>query len=116
MAHPVVHFEIAGRDGRKLAGFYRSVFEWQIDFDSPIKDYGYVHTAGDSSVQGGIREEKDGPAETIFYVRVPDLAAALDRVTKAGGKVLQPPIEVPGVVTFALFADPEGNRMGMVKG
>jgi hypothetical protein len=32
-----------------------------------------------------------------------------------GGKTIQPPTSVPGGVTFALFADPEGHVVGLVK-
>jgi predicted enzyme related to lactoylglutathione lyase len=40
----------------------------------------------------------------------------LDRVVSLGGRVVLPPTEVPGVVTFALFKDPAGNLMGLIKG
>ena len=47
---------------------------------------------------------------------MPDLAAARALVEVAGGKTVLGPTEVPGVVTFALFKDPDGNLMGLVKG
>ena len=30
-AHPVVHFEILGKNQQLLEAFYRDVFHWQID-------------------------------------------------------------------------------------
>jgi predicted enzyme related to lactoylglutathione lyase len=51
-----------------------------------------------------------------IYVQVPDLQAALDQAVALGGKVLMPPTEIPGVVTLAMFADPEGNVIGLTKG
>ena len=33
-----------------------------------------------------------------------------------GGKVLMPPTEIPNVVTLAMFADPDGNAIGLIKG
>ncbi len=50
-----------------------------------------------------------------FYVAVPDLAACLAKAESLGGKTLVPPTEIPGMVTFALFQDPEGNPIGLVK-
>jgi len=53
---------------------------------------------------------------TTFYVQVPDLQATLDQAVAKGGKVVMPPMEIPGMVTLAQFADPEGNLVGLVKG
>jgi predicted enzyme related to lactoylglutathione lyase len=52
----------------------------------------------------------------VLYVQVPDLQAALDRIAAAGGQTVHPPTEVPGIITFALFKDPAGNLLGLVKG
>jgi predicted enzyme related to lactoylglutathione lyase len=46
---------------------------------------------------------------------VDDAQAALDNIEGLGGKTVQPPVQVPGGVTFALFADPEGHLVGLVK-
>ena len=51
-----------------------------------------------------------------FYVAVPDLAVCLKKVESMGGKTLVPPTEIPNMVTFAMFQDPEGNAVGIVKG
>jgi hypothetical protein len=32
-----------------------------------------------------------------------------------GGKIVMPVTEVPGMVTYAMFSDPEGNMVGIVK-
>ena len=45
-----------------------------------------------------------------------DLQAYLDRAESLGGKTLMPPTEIPGIVTLAMFADPEGNVTGMILG
>ena len=50
-----------------------------------------------------------------FYVRVADPAAILARAEALGGRVVMPPTDVPGNVTFARFADPEGNVIGIVR-
>ena len=108
---PVGYFEIAGPDAAKLAAFYRTVFAWEIKAGA-FPDYFDIGSASPASPRGGIRQEKS--AERVLYIRVPDLQLALDRVVKEGGKVLIPPTKVPGVVDFALFEDPEGNRMGVI--
>ena len=49
------------------------------------------------------------------FVQVPDLQATLDKAIASGATVLMPPTEIPGTVTLATFADPEGNVMGLTK-
>lgn len=49
-----------------------------------------------------------------FYVGVDDPQAALDNVTRLGGRVVVPVTDV-GVVVLALFADPEGHVIGLVR-
>jgi predicted enzyme related to lactoylglutathione lyase len=51
---------------------------------------------------------------TIFYVQVDDVQAYLDKAASLGGKMLVPPVEIP-TGTFAWFADPEGNTIGLFK-
>ena len=50
----------------------------------------------------------------MFYVDVEDVQAALDKAVELGGKMLVPPIRIP-TGTFAWFADPDGNTIGLLK-
>ena len=50
----------------------------------------------------------------MFYVDVEDVKAALDKATELGGKTLVGPIAIP-TGTFAWFADPDGNTIGLLK-
>ena len=50
-----------------------------------------------------------------FYVEVADPTTALDKATSLGGKTLLEPMQVPGGPLIAMFADPEGNQIGLVK-
>ena len=100
---PVVFFDIAGPDAAKLKGFYSENFGWTID------DANGITTPG---LKGEIRED---PAETLIYLAVSDTDAALKKIVTAGGTVVLPRTVVPKLVTFALFNDPAGNRMGLVE-
>jgi predicted enzyme related to lactoylglutathione lyase len=112
MGAPVAFFEIAGPDGEALAKFYSAAFDWKIDA-SRVPGYGYVETGVAGGVRGGIRKD---PPDKVLYIQVPELQPAIDRVVKLGGSVVLLPTVVPGVVTFALFKDPAGNLMGLIKG
>ncbi len=51
-----------------------------------------------------------------FYAQVDDLQGYLDKAERLGGKTVLPPTEIPDTVTLAMFTDPEGNLIGLVKG
>ena len=111
MANPVVHFEVVGKDGGKLQEFYSSAFGWTIDADNPMA-YGLVNTGTEDGIQGGIAAA-DAPG-AMFYIQVEDPAAALAKAVELGASVVQDVSVIPGMVTMAQFADPEGNVIGIV--
>jgi predicted enzyme related to lactoylglutathione lyase len=115
MAHPVVWFEVMGKDADKLQGFYGELFGWKMKIDNPMK-YGVVTTGSDKGIPGGVgQQEPGGKPYVTFYVETSDLAATLARAEKLGGRTILPPTELPNV-TLAMFADPEGQVIGLVKG
>ncbi len=107
MPAPIVFFDIAGPDGTAVQAFYAEVFGWKVAADGAVS----VATAG--QLEGNLRTE--GTNESMLYFGVPDVTAALARVTANGGTVEAPRFEVPGVVILGLFRDPAGNRMGLVE-
>ncbi len=117
MPNPVVHFEIVGSDNAKTRQFYTDLFDWTIDADNPM-DYGMVNTGSDRGIGGGILgvEEEDDRPGVKLYVEVDDLQAYLDKAEQMGGKTILPPTVIPDMVTFALFADPDGTLIGLVQG
>ena len=117
MGQPIMHVEIIGRDARALQRFYGELFGWRI---SPAGGpetgfYGLVDSAT-SGVAGGIGQAEAGQSRVTFYVQVPDMQAALDQAAALGGKTLMPPMDVPGGPRIALFADPDGNVVGLMQG
>jgi predicted enzyme related to lactoylglutathione lyase len=114
MPNPVVHFEIQAKDPKKVQEFYQKLFDWHIDDNNPM-NYGMVDTHAEGGINGGIGESPEGVNRVTFYTQVNDLQAYLDKAEQLGGKTVMPPTEIPNVVTLAMFADPEGNIIGMVK-
>jgi hypothetical protein len=114
MGRPVVHFEIIGTDGTALRAFYAELFGWAVQF-VPEMNYGLVDTQAGSGINGGIGTSGEGGPRVIFYIEVPDPQEALDAVEANGGTTVAPVDVVPGVVTFAQFADPQSNVVGLVK-
>ncbi len=112
MNHPVVWFEVTGQDADKLRGFYGELFGWKMQ-KHPEMDYSFVD-ASEAGIGGGIGKAEQGPGQVTFYVASADPQASLDRANRLGGRTIMPVTELPQV-TLALFADPEGHVIGLVK-
>ncbi|MBI3744219.1 MAG: glyoxalase [Chloroflexi bacterium] len=113
MGKKVVHFEILGKDGKKLQNFYSKLFDWKVDANNPM-NYGIV-TPADAGIGGGIAAGMDGTSQVTVYVEVEDLPRYLKKAESLGSKTIMPPMDVPGGPTIAMFADPEGHAIGLIK-
>jgi uncharacterized protein len=112
MGQPVIHFEIGCKDREKTERFFSSLFGWQIQPAGPAS---MINTGSETGIQGHISSLGHEPYHyTTFYVQVDDVQKYLDQATSLGGKMVVPPVEIP-TGTFAWFADPEGNTIGLWK-
>jgi predicted enzyme related to lactoylglutathione lyase len=114
MPNPIVHWEIAAKDGKKLQSFYTDLFGWKINANNPM-NYGLVKPGGKRGIGGGIFQGEQGDKRITIYAEVGDTDAFLKKAESLGGKTVMPTTAVPNMVTFAIFADPEGNLFGLVK-
>lgn len=116
MGQPVVHFELWSENPSRAGDFYKTVFGWQIR-EIPEMAYRLVDTGGSGGINGGIMTPQKGPwpDKLTFYIDVEDIEASLEKVQKAGGNVVVPKMEVPGVGWLALFSDPDERVIGLWK-
>ena len=116
MGQPVVHFEFWSEDPGRASSFYDRVFDWKIR-EIPEMAYRLVDTDGKGGIGGGIMQPKEGPwpGKLTFYIDVDDIDAYVAKVEAAGGKIVVPKMEVPGVGHMALFADPDNRVIGLWK-
>lgn len=114
MANHVMHFEIlVAKDADAARTFYADAFGWTIDANNPMR-YGLVDTGG--GIGGGVGQAMDGKGRVTFYVEVDDPQAMLDRIEQLGGTTVMAPMDVPGgFVRIAMFRDPAGNEVGLMK-
>jgi len=109
--HPVVHFEIGCTDRARTEQFFSSLFGWKTQAAGPAAN---IDTAG-GGIPGHITALGHEPQHyTIFYIEVENVKAYLDKAVTLGGKILVPPVKIP-TGTFAWFADPDGNTIGLLK-
>jgi hypothetical protein len=117
----VVHFEVIGKDGKRLQNYYSELFDWEIRSNPPM-NYGLVAREGNVNpdgigIGGGVGEAPEGyDGHLTFYVEVPDVEAALAKAESLGGKRLMGPDEVPGMgLILGHFSDPEGHLVGVIQ-
>lgn len=106
-----VHIEIASTDPERTRRFFEDVFEW--DFEShPEMDY---HTyEAPSGPGGGLMRPMENQAPGVLnYLLSQDIEADVRKIEGAGGRVLQPKMEIPGVGWWALFQEPTGITLAL---
>ena len=113
MGNPVTWFEINSSNPARLHEFYSQAFGWKMQ---PVvgMDSAMVDTDSPAGIAGSIGKAQ-GPNQLTFYIEAADLQSQLDRVESFGGKTVIPVTEIPDVVTFAQFADPDGNVVGLFR-
>jgi len=101
--------ELPARNIEKSKAFYRSVFAWTLADFGPT--YACTMTGDvDVGLQGDLSEASAAPLPVIC---VSDLEAALDAVTKAGGRIVRPIFSFPGGRRFQ-FLDPSDNEIAVM--
>jgi predicted enzyme related to lactoylglutathione lyase len=115
MSNKIVHFEIMGPDGEALTNFYAGLFDWEPQAVPGFDGYNLV-ASEQSGLGGAVGKGSDEmPNYVTIYIEVDSIDDHLSRIDAAGGSTLMPRTEIPGTVTFAVFADPAGNVVGLVE-
>jgi uncharacterized protein len=124
---PVVHFEMPYGDHERVAKFYSEVFGWQMQ--KLGKDMGNYITAATTETDNKRMVKKPGNINGGFYpgdqapeAKCPSVVIAVDniedstkKIEEAGGKMLNKPMDIPGIGRYASFADTEGNRVSILQ-
>jgi len=107
----IIHIEFKSANFGKTADFYARLFDWQTEQNGAGS---YMKLNGAAGVSGGwVRAylvQSPGP---VAYLTVEDLEKTLAEVEAAGGRVLVRSQPFAGGGEVALFADPDGNVLGL---
>lgn len=116
----VVHFEIQAEDPQRAIAFYSTLFSWEFSRWGEM-DYWVIKTGPDAQpgIDGGLMPRRgtiDGQAIIAYVctVDVPDVDAALEAITAAGGTIAHPKMPIPTVGWLAYGKDTEGNIFGIM--
>jgi uncharacterized protein len=119
----VVHFEIPADDVDRADKFYSEAFGWKIlpvpwvpvpyhiVHTAETDDQGMIQAAG--AVNGAIAGREGVFQAPVLVMGVDDIDAALAKVVKAGGKIVQAKEPVGDMGIYARATDTEGNLIGV---
>jgi predicted enzyme related to lactoylglutathione lyase len=111
MAAEIVHIEFKSANFTRTTEFYARLFDWRTEQNASAS---YMKLSGDGAPSGGwVRADLVQAPGPIAYLAVDDLAAKLKEVEEAGGRVLVHSLPFAGGGEIGLFADPDGNIMGL---
>lgn len=123
--NPVVHFEMPYDDAERVRAFYQRAFGWNmIQLGAEMGGYVMAHTAETDAqnmvktpgtINGGFYKKSVEAVAPSVVIAVEDIAAAMQSVKDAGGEMLDGPMEIPGIGTYASFRDTEGNRVSILQ-
>lgn len=118
----VVHFEIPTDDLSRAKEFYGSVFDWNLQtmdemdytiaMTTPVDEQTQLPTEP-GGINGGMMKRSTDTPSPVLTVGVDSIDASMKQVEVAGGAVVQPRTEIPGMGAFAYFKDTEGNVLGL---
>lgn len=121
-ADALVWVELHVADTAAAANFYGTLFHWRTATDDmPGMPYTILSTSEgeqEASSFGGIApfmEDSETP-RWLVYFGAEDVDGRAAAATEAGGSVLVPPMDIPGVGRFAILADPAGAQFALLKG
>jgi predicted enzyme related to lactoylglutathione lyase len=104
--------ELATSDPQAAFTFYSALFGWDKIMEHDMGSEGkYLIFGRNGNQLGGIWTKPasmPGPPSWLGYVRVKDVNPIVSKVKKAGGRLINGPMEVPGGDWIAQFLDPQG--------
>jgi len=109
----VVHFEIATDDPDRAITFYTSLFGWKFNKWDGGQPYWLIDTGTGDGINGGMYVRGGSPIDSCNTIDVPDVDAYLAKIADAGGEVIMPKMELPGLGYLAYCTDTEGNQFGV---
>ena len=107
----IVHVELHSADPARSKAFYGQVFGWKFE-ESPEMNYTTWKAANEPA--GGLMKTIEGrPPQVLNYILSNNIDATVNQITGAGGSIIQPKMEIPGMGWWALFQEPGGTMMAV---
>jgi uncharacterized protein len=117
-SNPVGWFDLNVANLERAKKFYETVFSVQLT-DLPIewgKQSLFPFNPGHPNISGALVEKayfNPSSNNTVIYFETEDCIAEEQRIEKAGGKVVQPKMNIGEFGFISIFIDSEGNTVGL---
>ena len=111
MPAEIAHIEFKSANFARTSEFYGKLFDWQMEQNASAS---YMKLAGgDGPSAGWFRADLVQSPGPVAYLPVDDLESKLTEVEAAGGRILVRSLPFAGGGEIGLFADPDGNVLGL---
>ena len=111
-----VWHEMRTTEVAKAQAFYGALFGWTFKRSEMVEiEYHLVHL-GDKPIAGMFNSTgHEMPPHWGSFISVPDVDAAAEATTAAGGQVCNGPEDIPGVGRFVMISDPQGAFVALYR-
>ncbi|HSJ73917.1 MAG TPA: VOC family protein [Miltoncostaeaceae bacterium] len=116
-----VHFEIPVDDIDAAKRFYGGVFGWGLTDFGDGQEYVLATTVEvgpdyrptePGAINGALMRRRDDAPAPVLVIEVASVDDGLARVEAAGGAIVRPKTEIPGMGYYAYARDTQGNVIG----
>jgi len=111
----ITHIDIPADDIGRAREFYSQLFGWRIEEYPGYEGYP-MWQAPNKISGGGLAPREPGLSTPRSYVEVDSIDEALRRAADLGGSVVVQKTPISETSWFAVFADTEGNQLGLYEG
>lgn len=117
-SNPVGWFDIYVTNFERAKQFYEQVFNVTLT-DLPLewgKQALFPFNEEYPNISGALVEKKDlvpNTGGTMVYFETENCLAEEERITRAGGKIIQPKTGIGSFGFISIFVDSEGNTVGL---
>lgn len=114
-------FEIPATNIARAKTFYENIFSIKMDDEQEMmgmKMAFFPNEMGNGKASGGLVQSqmhKPSVDGAVIYLNAnPSIQTVIDRIEKAGGKVVMPKTQIsPEIGYMAFFTDTESNKVGL---
>lgn len=109
----IIHIELTSASPQATADFYARAFGWESTASPFLPDYLLARTGDGSGIDAAIMSSRYQSQNTILWIEVTDIVAAVDAVTAAGGAAAGDVHDLPGEGRVSYVTDPDGVVLGL---
>ncbi|HYY92853.1 MAG TPA: hypothetical protein VE955_12765 [Candidatus Dormibacteraeota bacterium] len=103
--------ELSSTDSEESRSFLEKAFHWRFQEVQFPEGLYLTYRSPDGNQLGIRRAQRSEAPQSMNYVRIEDLKQAEDDVRRAGGKIILPRTDIPGMGSFFWFQIPSGPIM-----